>query len=194
MSRDSDSDEAPDELTFEQGNKQEEEFKMVQRTHKARFAQEKKEKRRLWAQRRAQQESASEAIRRSKKHEDLASDPGRDKELTAAISGMLPSNIVSFLATREKQVFTSDSEKETVEDETATVRKKKKQKTVGTNAVLLKDLPPPVCVGNSMEFLKRRKTRVARSQAVLRNANQTLRLLSSPGNLLSRSSRVLNRG
>ncbi|XP_020679059.1 uncharacterized protein LOC110097152 isoform X2 [Dendrobium catenatum] len=74
-----------------------------------------------------------------------------------AIRGMLPSNIVDLLAAREKP-----------------------------ETVLLEEIPPAQCLENSMEFLKRRKMKVSRSNSVLINAKQALRLLSTPGNLLSK--------
>ncbi|KAL6521636.1 hypothetical protein OROGR_018205 [Orobanche gracilis] len=48
-------------------------------------------------------------------------------------------------------------------------------------AVVLKDIPPPQCVQNSLDFLKKRKMQVSRSSAVLNNSNQALRLLYKSG-------------
>lgn len=47
--------------------------------------------------------------------------------------------------------------------------------------VILKEIPPPQCLENSMDFLKKRKMQVSRSPAVLNNSNQALRLLSKTG-------------
>ncbi|KAK1588484.1 hypothetical protein Q3G72_023817 [Acer saccharum] len=74
-----------------------------------------------------------------------------EKESTANVR-MLPSDIVDLLASREKlETFT------------------------------LNDMPPPQCLKNSLEFLKKRKTQVARSYVVLNNPNKALRLLSTTG-------------
>ncbi|KAL6499212.1 hypothetical protein OROHE_026240 [Orobanche hederae] len=54
-------------------------------------------------------------------------------------------------------------------------------RTLWLEAVVLKDIPPPQCVQNSLEFLKKRKMQVSRSSAVLNNSNQALRLLSKSG-------------
>ncbi|KAK4426339.1 hypothetical protein Salat_1402400 [Sesamum alatum] len=82
----------------------------------------------------------------------------RDEEETEthkesqANKGMLPDEIVKILAEREK-----------------------------LEPVILKNIPPPQCVQNSLEFLKKRKMQVPRSSAVLNNSNQALRLLSTSG-------------
>ncbi|KAM0028387.1 hypothetical protein Hdeb2414_s0019g00551041 [Helianthus debilis subsp. tardiflorus] len=47
--------------------------------------------------------------------------------------------------------------------------------------VILKEIPPPPCLHNSLEFLKKRKMQVPRSSAILDNSNQALRFLSSSG-------------
>ncbi|KAL0430324.1 UNVERIFIED_CONTAM: hypothetical protein Sradi_0658400 [Sesamum radiatum] len=73
-------------------------------------------------------------------------------EESQANKGMLPDEIVKILAEREK-----------------------------LEPVILKDIPPPQCVQNSLEFLKKRKMQVPRSSAVLNNSNQALRLLSTSG-------------
>ncbi|KAH0458334.1 hypothetical protein IEQ34_013649 [Dendrobium chrysotoxum] len=113
------------------------------------------------------------------------------------------------------QTFTSDSEEEAVNHKPANL--KKKQKSSGYKLILidlnltygsceqvmsdlqmilsrpetvLEKIPPAQCLENSMEFLKRRKMKVSRSNSVLINAKQALRLLSTPGNLLSKD-RVL---
>lgn len=54
-------------------------------------------------------------------------------------------------------------------------------------AILLNNIPPPHCLESSLEFLKKRKMQVSRSSAILKNADQALRLISSKGNLLSKS-------
>ncbi|KAK4422124.1 High mobility group B protein 15 [Sesamum alatum] len=92
---------------------------------------------------------------------------------------MLPNEIVKILAEREKKVFMSDSEDEEVEKKPAS--KKRKSKKSGLEPVMLKNIPPPQCVQNSLEFLKKQKMQVPRSSAVLNNSNQALRLLSTSG-------------
>ncbi|PKA63547.1 hypothetical protein AXF42_Ash005442 [Apostasia shenzhenica] len=167
---------APEEVTAEQGIKQDEQIRKIQRENKMRVAQEGKERRRKWAQRNTQ----------AKLQEDVAEAPELEEEDDPpAIPGMLPSNIVNFLAAREKQTLALDSEQEAVNDKPA--KQKKKKKETGPETVLLKDIPPSQCLENSMEFLKRRKMNVSRSNSVLKNANQALRFLSSKGNLLSLS-------
>ncbi|PKU72044.1 hypothetical protein MA16_Dca007408 [Dendrobium catenatum] len=161
--------------------------------------QEGKERRRQWAQRKIQFKSDKESVPEAKVE-------------APAIRGMLPSNIVDLLAAREKQTFTSDSEEEVVNHKPAILKKKKKsfgykfilidlKLTYGSceqvmsnlqmilsrpETVLLEEIPPAQCLENSMEFLKRRKMKVSRSNSVLINAKQALRLLSTPGNLLSK--------
>ncbi|KAL0461497.1 UNVERIFIED_CONTAM: hypothetical protein Slati_0037300 [Sesamum latifolium] len=82
----------------------------------------------------------------------------RDEEETESLEesqankGMLPDEIVKMLAEREK-----------------------------LEPVILKDIPPPQCVQNSLEFLRNEKMQVPRSSAVLNNSNQALRLLSTSG-------------
>ncbi|KAI0502576.1 hypothetical protein KFK09_017530 [Dendrobium nobile] len=134
-------------------------------------AQEGKERRRQWAQRKIQFKSDKESVPEAKVE-------------APDIRRMLPSNIVDLLAAREKQTFTSDSEEEVVNHKPAILKKKKK--SFGPETVLLEEIPPAQCLENSMDFLKRRKMKVSRSNSVLINAKQALRLLSTPGNLLSK--------
>lgn len=49
------------------------------------------------------------------------------------------------------------------------------------DTVLLNEIPPAQCLQNSLEFLKKRKMQVPRSNAVLKNSHKALRLLSSSG-------------
>ncbi|KAJ9562256.1 hypothetical protein OSB04_007416 [Centaurea solstitialis] len=51
--------------------------------------------------------------------------------------------------------------------------------------VILKEIPSPPCLQNSLDFLKKRKMAVPRSSAVLDNSSQALRFLSASG-LLSK--------
>ncbi|KAG0493387.1 hypothetical protein HPP92_004381 [Vanilla planifolia] len=179
MESDDDSD-APEELTAEQGVKQDEHIRKVQRENKIRVAQESKERRRQWSQRRNQPKTDKESV--SQNPEQEAEEDVNDNP---AIPGMLPSHIINFLAEREKNTFASDSEEEVMNPKL--VARKKKKKSYGTDTVLLKEIPPAPCLENSIEFLKRRKLSVSRSNSVLKNAHQALRLLSAPGNLLSKS-------
>ncbi|XP_039132458.1 uncharacterized protein LOC120269192 [Dioscorea cayenensis subsp. rotundata] len=169
MENDSDS-ESPEEVTAEQSIRQYEEIKKVQKENKLREAHEGKERRRQWAQRRTKEKPTEENVPKVSKTEEQPE--------PLILPGMLPSNIVSLLAAREKVVFSSDSEEDTHQKPT---KRKRRQKNSGPDTVLLKDIPSVECSKNSLEFLKRRKTQVARSSAVLKNANQALRLLSSQG-------------
>ncbi|XP_010906577.1 uncharacterized protein [Elaeis guineensis] len=176
MEAGSDSD-APEEITAEEGIKQDEEIQKVRRENIRRVAREGKERRRQWAQRKAQPKSSKEHTAEIKEMEQQQEAP--------YIPGMLPSNIVEALAAREKQTFSSDSEEEIINHKPTT--RKKKQKSSGPETVILKDIPPAQCLENSMGFLKRRKMQVSRSTSILKNANQALRLLSSQGSLFSKS-------
>ena len=51
--------------------------------------------------------------------------------------------------------------------------------------ILLKDVRSTQHVKNALDFLEQRRNRVPRSNAVLKNASNALRLLSSKGNFLS---------
>ncbi|OWM66315.1 uncharacterized protein LOC116200900 [Punica granatum] len=172
---DSDSD-APEEFSAEQGLHQDEELRRIQSDNKARVKREGKERRRLWAQRKTP--------RASKVTEDVqeVGESGTDKDENEYLinKGMLPSDIVDMLAAREKQVFLSDSEDEKPE---AKPTKRKKHKKSGSEPVILNEIPPPQCLQNSLDFLKKRKMQVARSNLILNNPNQALRFLSNSGML-----------
>ncbi|CAN4090534.1 unnamed protein product [Withania somnifera] len=142
--KDSDSD-PPEELTSVQGIQKDEEIRKVERENKARVVQERKERRRQWAQKLTPQPMHDESIEDTKEPENAQDSENR---------GMLPDEIVKILAAREK-----------------------------SGPVILKDLPPPPCLENSLEFLKKRKMQVSRSSAVLINSSQALRLLSTSGSL-----------
>ncbi|KAJ0984345.1 hypothetical protein J5N97_002701 [Dioscorea zingiberensis] len=175
MGSDSDSD-VPEELTAEQSIMQDEEIRKAEKENTLRAAQEGKERRRQWAQRRIKERPRDENVPEISETEEQQELPN--------IPGMLPSNIVSLLAARDKVHFKSDSEEEDAHQKPT---RKKKQKASGPDTILLKDIPSAECSKSSLEFLKRRKTQVARSSAVLKNSNQALRLLSSHGSLLSKS-------
>ncbi|XP_065017084.1 uncharacterized protein LOC135679056 isoform X1 [Musa acuminata AAA Group] len=134
-------------------------------------AHENKERRRLWAQRKTQ----------PKQKKGVEAEETEQPDDAPSIPGMLPSNIVAVLAAREKLTFSSDSEEEIVKQKNT--KRKKKKKALGPETILLKDIPPPQCLENSLEFLKRRKMQVPRSSSILKNADQALRLLSSKGSL-----------
>ncbi|EOX91258.1 hypothetical protein QUC31_003013 [Theobroma cacao] len=164
---DNDSD-APEEFTNEQGLKQDEEIRKIQKENKARFIREGKERRRHWAQKKTPRQSAKKV---ENGQEDV--ETGMDEE-SQAKKGMLPTNIVEMLASREKQVFLSDSEDE--KTEVKHTSRKKKKKSSGLEPVILEDIPPARCLQNSLEFLKKRKMQVPRSSSVLNYSNQALRL------------------
>ncbi|KAF7136062.1 hypothetical protein RHSIM_Rhsim08G0109100 [Rhododendron simsii] len=140
-----------------------------------RIAREGKDRRRQWAQKKTPRKSPrAENIRDVIEPESTKESPDN--------AGMLPNDIVKLLAAREKKVFESDSEGE--KEETTNKKrtsKKKRSKSSGLEPIILKDLPPPQCLQNSLEFLKKRKMQVARSSSVLNNSNQALRLLSKSG-------------
>ncbi|CAL9061910.1 unnamed protein product [Musa banksii] len=163
---------APEELTAAEGIKQDEEIRKVQRENVMRVAHENKERRRQWAQRKTQPKQ---------KKEGVEAEETEQPDEAPSIPGMLPSNIVAVLAAREKLTFSSDSEEEIVKQKNT--KRKKKKKASGPETILLKDIPPPQCLENSLEFLKRRKMQVPRSSSILKNADQALRLLSSKGSL-----------
>ncbi|XWS29352.1 hypothetical protein CRYUN_Cryun24cG0022000 [Craigia yunnanensis] len=142
---------APEEFTNEQGIKQDEEIRKIQKENKARVVRERKERRRLWAQRKTPRQSA----RVENGQDDVETD-----ENSQTKKGMLPTNIVEMLASREKQVFLSDSEDE--KTEVMPTSRKKKKKISGLEPVILKDTPPAQCLQNSLEFLKKRKMLVPR--------------------------------
>ncbi|OMO56802.1 hypothetical protein CCACVL1_26266 [Corchorus capsularis] len=163
---------APEEFTNEQGLKQDEEIRKIQEENKARVVRERRERRRLWAQKKTPRQSAKV----ENGQEDVETETETDDEESQAKKGMLPTNIVEMLASREKQVFLSDSEDEKAEVKPTS--RKKKKKTSGLEPVILNDMPPAQCLQNSLEFLKRRKMQVPRSSSVLTNSNQALRLNS----------------
>ncbi|XWS33696.1 hypothetical protein CRYUN_Cryun22dG0105100 [Craigia yunnanensis] len=158
---------APEEFTNEQGIKQDEEIRKIQKENKARVVREGKERRKLWAQRKTPRQSA----KIENGQEDVETETDEESQ---AKKGMLPTNIVEMLACREKQVFLSDSEDEKAEVKPSS--RKKKKKSSGLEPVILKDIPPAQCLQNSLEFLKKRKMQVPRSFSVLKNSNQALRL------------------
>ncbi|KAK9285518.1 hypothetical protein L1049_024712 [Liquidambar formosana] len=163
---------APEEFTSEQGVQLDEEIRKVQKENKARVVREGKERRRQWAKRKTPRSSkGGETV------EDVIETETHQQSVGSG--GMLPNDIVKLLATREKQVFLSDSEEEKAEEKPSSRRKR--AKSSGLEPVILKDIPPAQCIQNSMEFLKKRKMQVSRSTSVLNNSNQALRLLSSSG-------------
>eukprot|EP00261_Vitis_vinifera_P014512 XP_003632459.2 PREDICTED: uncharacterized protein LOC100855417 [Vitis vinifera] len=173
--RDDDSD-APEEFTSEQGLRQDEEIRKVERENKARVVREGKERRRQWAQRKTPRTSGGDENVQDVIENDTAQE-------SMASGGMLPNNIVELLATREKQVFLSDSEEEKAVEKPSS--KRKKSGGNGPDPVILKDIPPPPCLQDALEFLKKKKMHVSRSTSVLNNSNQAFRLLSTSG-LLSK--------
>lgn len=170
---DSDSD-APEEFTLEQGIQQDKEITKARRENKARVVREGKERRRQWAQKITPRPSRGDKSIQNDSETPQESDDNR---------GMLPDDIVKLLASQEKKVFLSDSEEEKTEK--GRPSRKKKPRNSGIEPVILKEIPPPQCLQNSLEFLKKRKMQVARSSAVLNNSNQALRLISTSG-LLSK--------
>ncbi|KAE8709541.1 Extra-large G-protein 1 [Hibiscus syriacus] len=76
---------------------------------------------------------------------------------------MLPTNVVEMLASREKQVFLSDSEDEKAEADPTPGKKKKNS---GLEPVILNHIPPPQCLQSSMEFLKKRKMQVPSMETI----------------------------
>ncbi|GAB4847075.1 hypothetical protein Ancab_026085 [Ancistrocladus abbreviatus] len=144
---------APEEFTTEQGIKQDEEIRKVQRENKARVIREGKELRKKWAERlaprpRPQPQSSDEV-----KKNELETEARRESQIN---DGMLPEDIVNLLAAREKQVFLSDSDGEE-KMEKKTKPKRERPKKSGVNPIILKDIAPAHRVENSLEFLKKRK-------------------------------------
>ncbi|KAJ8764439.1 hypothetical protein K2173_006179 [Erythroxylum novogranatense] len=187
---DSDSD-PPEEFTSEQGVLQDEEIRKVQKESKASFycrsapsrcsvnevVRERKELNRLWAQRKTPRPS------KGVENVKMDTEVGTEKDYLGP-GDMLPDDIVQLLAAREKKVFLSDSEDEKA-DAVAEPARKKKPKSSGVEPVILKDISPPQCLQNSLEFLKKKKMGVARSSSVLNNSNQALRLIHT-SSLLSK--------
>lgn len=177
--REDDDSDAPEEFTAEQGIQQDEEIKKIQRQNKARISREKKERRKKQVERltpRPKPQADAPEGDDEMVEDGAGVDEARQSQLN---TGMLPNDIVDLLAAREKQVFLSDSDEE--KSDKKLKPKKKKFKNSGVETVILKEIPPAPCVQNSLEFLKKRKTMVARSPAVLNNSNKALRLLSSSG-------------
>ncbi|MBA0760870.1 hypothetical protein Gotri_023591 [Gossypium trilobum] len=168
---------APEEFSNQQGIKQDENIRKIQKENKARYLicffflyrvrREGKERRRLWAQRKTPRQSTKV----EKVQEDVETETDEESQ---AKKGLLPTNIVEMLSSREKQVFLSDSEDEKAE--VNPIPRKKKKKNSGVEPVILNDIPPPQCLQSSLEFLKKRKMQVPRSSLVLKNSNQVLRL------------------
>uniref|UniRef100_A0A6N2LAC8 Uncharacterized protein n=1 Tax=Salix viminalis TaxID=40686 RepID=A0A6N2LAC8_SALVM len=183
---DSESD-APEEFTAVQGIQQDEEIRRVQKESKARVVREAKEKRRRLAQRKtAQPPKVNESVLDVVEAE-IETESGKE---SLGSGGMLPSDIVQLLAAQEKiltkrtcavcrKVFLSDSDDEKAEEKR--LRKKKKCRSLGNETVILKDMAPPQCIQNSLEFLKKKKMQLSRSSSVLNNPGQALRLISSSG-------------
>ncbi|KAL5557189.1 hypothetical protein UlMin_039425 [Ulmus minor] len=174
---DYDSDAAPEEFTAEQGLEQEKELEKIQRENKARIVRERKERRKLWAQKKTPRKRPSQEVESVQVVTET-----EDQKESVASAGMLPKDIVELLAARdrEKQVFLSDSEDEKTEEKGSS-KKKKKSRSSGVDTVVLNEIPSAQCVQNSLDFLKKRKMQVSRSSAVLKNSNQALRLLSTSG-------------
>ncbi|CAN6541750.1 unnamed protein product [Malus baccata var. baccata] len=166
----------PEELTAEQGVQQDQELSKLQKEHSSRVVREAKERRRQWAQKKTPKKT-QKPFAEVQSVQDT-SEPKANQE-SLGNGGMLPSNIVELLASREKQKFLSDSEDEKTDSKST--KKKKKLKCSGVDAILLKETPAPQCLQNSLAFLEKRRMQVPRSSAVLTNSDQTLRLLSSSG-------------
>ncbi|XP_042436017.1 uncharacterized protein LOC122021905 [Zingiber officinale] len=169
--------EAPEEFTAAQGIEEDEKIRKIQRENLTRVAHENKERRRQWALRKTRP--------KSKKNVDLEAAATEKPEELSNIGELLPSNIVEILAAREKKTFSSDSEEETLKEKPK--KRKTKLRNSGPETILLNKIPPPQCLESSLEFLKKRKMQVSRSSAILKNADQALRLISSKGNLLSKN-------
>ncbi|KAF3329545.1 hypothetical protein FCM35_KLT04876 [Carex littledalei] len=188
MESGSDSD-APEELTAGEGIRQHEEIRKTQRDNVMRAAKEGKERRRQWAQKRTvakSEKKRDEAISNTETGDDHLEQEPEEKRV---VPGMLPKDIVDILAAREKQTFSSDSEEEVVDKKGAAKKKmnKKRRESNGPETVVLSDMPPPQCLKNSIDFLKRRKMQTPRSNSILKNADRALCLLSSKGGLLGKS-------
>ncbi|XP_010548394.1 PREDICTED: uncharacterized protein LOC104819832 [Tarenaya hassleriana] len=172
---------APEEFTQEQTIAKHDEISKAQKDSKARVIREKKEKRKQQQAQRATQQS-SVRNEHVEDVEELEENP--EAERSRANQGFLPKHVVEKLAAREKLDQSPPSDSEDDEDEeakslTSGKRKSKKRKSAGAGAFLLGDIPPPECLKNSLEFLKKRKMQVARSSSVLNNSNQALRLVSA---------------
>ncbi|RLM78913.1 uncharacterized protein C2845_PM12G05080 [Panicum miliaceum] len=178
MDSGSDSESAPEELTAVQGVEKHEEISKVEKDSVIRVTREGKERRKRWAKRRTSSKPDKQA---PQEIEDQDAHQSEENE-THTMPGMLPSSVIEMLAAREKQTFSSDSEEENVQK---VQKKKKRMKTSEPETILLKDVRSTQQVKNALDFLAQRKNQVPRSNAVLKNANKALRLLSSKGNFLS---------
>ncbi|XP_030529681.1 uncharacterized protein LOC115740335 [Rhodamnia argentea] len=175
MSAEENDSDAPEELTAEQAFHRDEEIRKIQEDNKARVTREGKARRRLWAQRKTPRPS-KRPIDGQEITENGTEEDGNE---SLERRGMLPNEIVTLLAAREKQVFLSDSEDERAESKP--ISQKKKVKRSGSGPIILKEIPPPQCIQSSLEFLKKRKMQVSRSSSILNNPNQALRFLSNSG-------------
>jgi hypothetical protein len=213
MDSGSESDSAPEELTAVQGVEKHDEISKVEKDSAIRVSQQEKERRRRWAQRRTSSkpdkkeplEVEDKDIKQKAENEE-----DEESEETHTMPGMLPTNVIEMLAAREKQTFSSDSEEEITNQKVQ--KRKKRLKSSGyffhvlqshmnyvemllmlvllpmfvrPETILLKDVRSTQHVKNALAFLEQRKNQVPRSNAVLKNANKALRLLSSKGNFLS---------
>ncbi|XP_062218411.1 uncharacterized protein LOC133918523 [Phragmites australis] len=177
MDSGSDSDTAPEELTAVQGVEKHEEITKAEKDSAIRVTQEGKERRKRWAQRRTSSKPDKQAL------QEVEDEDTKQNEETHSMPGMLPSSVIEMLASREKQTFSSDSEEENVKQKVQ--NRKKRSKTSGPEIILLKDVKSMQHMKSALDFLEKRKNQVPRSNAVLKNANKALRLLSSKGNFLS---------
>ncbi|CAH8274063.1 unnamed protein product [Arabidopsis lyrata] len=167
---DSDSD-APEEFTQEQAKLEDEALRKIQRENKTRISREKKERRKLMAEKITPRKS-----RKIEKFEDIDKEEEEEPEENSealAKKGFLSKDIIDFLAEREKQNAESDSEEDEIIDE---LPRKKKQKSSGIETVIYKDIPPPECLKTGLDFLKMRRAQVPRSSSVIKNSGQALRL------------------
>ncbi|CAA7035824.1 unnamed protein product [Microthlaspi erraticum] len=166
---DSDSDDAPEEFTQEQAKLQDVALWKLQRENTDRIAREKKESRRLLAEK--------ITPRKSKKIETFEEEDEEEEEAAESLAnkGFLSKDIIDFLAQREKLNSGPDSEEEEANEERP---RKKKQKSSGIETVIYKDIPPPKCLKTGLAFLKKRKSQVPRSSSILKNSGQALRLVT----------------
>ncbi|KAF5183292.1 hypothetical protein FRX31_027122 [Thalictrum thalictroides] len=123
--RDSDDSDAPEEFTAKQAFEVDEELRKVQKENKTRVARERKERQRLWAQRKTPRPikgiEGDKLLTEFEHHEEE-----EPQNMEATKNGMLPNDIVSLLAAREKQVFSSDSEEENPKEKLAHRKKKRR--------------------------------------------------------------------
>ncbi|XP_015689617.1 DNA ligase 1 [Oryza brachyantha] len=183
MDSGSDSDSAPEELTAVQGVEKHDEISKVEKDSAIRVSQQEKERRRRWAQRRTSSKPNNEEpldLKDKDTKQEEENEGNEENEERHTIPGMLPTDVIEMLAAREKQTFTSDSEEEITNQKVQ--KRKKRLKTSGPETILLKDVRSTQHVKNALDFLEKRKNQVPRSDAVLKNANKALRLLSSKGN------------